>query len=71
MACVGGDAAVDVGKAEQAIIAAREFLPRADLETFVHLGDQISHYEAVETRYPIKMPKRIEQNARLMGECIQ
>jgi hypothetical protein len=31
-----GRAAVDVGKAEQAIIAAREFVPRADLETIVH-----------------------------------
>src|SRR5262245_4953348 len=41
---------------------------RADLETFVHLGDQISHYEAVETRYAIKMPKSIEQHARLIDE---
>ena len=31
-------------------------------------GDQISHYEAVETRYAIKMPKSIEQNARLIDE---
>ena len=43
-------------------------VPRADLETFVHLGDQISHYEAVETRYAIKMPKGIEQHARLIDE---
>ena len=43
-------------------------LPRADLETFIHLGDQISHYEAVETRYAIKMPKSIEQHARLIDE---
>jgi type I restriction-modification system DNA methylase subunit len=41
-------------------------VPRADLETFVHLGDQISHYEAVETRYAVKMPKSIEQHARLI-----
>ena len=46
----------------------RELVSRADLETFVHLGDQISHYEAVETRYAIKMPKSIEQNARLIDE---
>lgn len=58
-------------KAEQTLLAApvrRELVPRADLETFVHLGDQISHYEAVETRYAIKMPKSIEQHARLIDE---
>jgi hypothetical protein len=46
----------------------REIVPLADIEIFVHLGDQISHYEAVETRYAIKMPKSIEQNARLIDE---
>ena len=46
----------------------REIVPHSDIETFVHLGDQISHYEAVETRYSIKMPKRIEQHARLIDE---
>ena len=46
----------------------REVVPRGDIETFIHLGDQISHYEAVETRYAIKMPKSIEQNARLIDE---
>ena len=46
----------------------RPLIPRVDLETFVHLGDQISHYEAVETRYAIKMPKSIEQHARLIDE---
>jgi hypothetical protein len=58
-------------KAEQTLLTAparRELVPRADLETFVHLGDQISHYEAVETRYAIKMPKSIEQHARLIDE---
>src|SRR5262249_21031959 len=61
----------DGEKAEQALAAAptrSELIPRADIETFVHLGDQISHYEAVETRYPIKMPKAIEQHARLIDE---
>jgi type I restriction-modification system DNA methylase subunit len=43
-------------------------IPRADLETFVHLGEQISHYESVDTRYPIKMPTSIEQHARLIDE---
>jgi hypothetical protein len=46
----------------------RERISRADLETFVRLGDQISHYEAVDTRYPIKMPKDIEQHAPLIDE---
>ena len=58
-------------KSEQTLLAAptrREVVPRADLETFVHLGDQISHYEAVETRYAIKMPKSIEKHARLIDE---
>jgi type II restriction/modification system DNA methylase subunit YeeA len=58
-------------KAEQTLLTAparRELAPRADLETFVHLGDQISHYEAVETHYAIKMPKSIEQHARLIDE---
>lgn len=46
----------------------REIVSRADIETFVHLGDQISHYEAVEAKYSIKMPKAIEQHARLIDE---
>ena len=46
----------------------KELVPRADIETFVHLGEQISHYEAVETKYAIKMPKSIEQHARLIDE---
>jgi hypothetical protein len=53
-------------KVEQ--VPTRELVSRADLETFVHLGDQISHYEAVETRYAIKMPQSIEQHARLIDE---
>jgi Eco57I restriction-modification methylase/TaqI-like C-terminal specificity domain len=58
-------------KSEQTLLttAARtEMIPRTDIETFVHLGDQISHYEAVETRYAIKMPKSIEKHARLIDE---
>jgi len=41
---------------------------RKDIETFVHLGEQISHYEAVETKYSIKMPPSIEKHARLIDE---
>ena len=47
-----------------------ELVPRADIETFVHLGEQISHYEAVETQYRIKMPKSIEQHARQIDEAL-
>lgn len=48
--------------------AYEEVVPRADIETFVRLGEQISHYEAVDTRYPVKMPKSVEQHARLIDE---
>jgi type I restriction-modification system DNA methylase subunit len=53
---------------DTAVNKEKETVSRADLETFVHLGDQISHYEAVETRYAIKMPKSIEQHARPIDE---
>jgi hypothetical protein len=45
-----------------------QLVPRADVETFIHLGEQISHYEAVEAKYVIKMPKSVQQNARLLDE---
>jgi hypothetical protein len=46
----------------------REIVPRQDIETFVRLGEQISHYESVGTEYPIKMPKSIQENGRLIDE---
>jgi type I restriction-modification system DNA methylase subunit len=58
-------------KTEQSLLIAatyREVVPRADLETFVHLGDQISHYEAVEAEYRIKMPKSIINHAKMIDE---
>jgi Eco57I restriction-modification methylase len=58
-------------KSEQTLLTAtakQEIVPRADIETFVHLGDQISHYESVETRYAIKMPKSVEKHARHIDE---
>ena len=48
----------------------KETIPRADIETFVRLGEQISHYEAVKTRYAVKMPKNIEQHARKIDETL-
>jgi type I restriction-modification system DNA methylase subunit len=47
----------------------KENVPLADLETFVHLGDQISHYEAVDTRYVGReMPKKVKEHAKLIDE---
>jgi hypothetical protein len=46
----------------------KEIVPRKDIETFIYLGDQISHYEAVETEYRIKMPKSIINHAKLIDE---
>jgi hypothetical protein len=43
-------------------------VPRTAIETFVRLGEQISHYEAVDANYNIKMPKTVQQQARLLDE---
>jgi type I restriction-modification system DNA methylase subunit len=61
-------------EAEQDVLTTsvrREIVPRADIETFVHLGEQISHYEAVDARYSIKMPKSIEKHARQLDEALR
>jgi len=47
-----------------------ELVPRADLETLVREGEQIAHYEAVDTDYPIKMPASIRQHARQIDESL-
>ena len=44
---------------------------RADIETFVRLGEQISHYEAVDAKYPVKMPKSIEKNAKALDDALK
>lgn len=46
-------------------------VPRHDIETFVRLGEQISHYESVEADYRIKMPKSIEKNAKAMDDALK
>ena len=46
-------------------------VPRADIETFVHLGEQISHYEAVDAEYKIKMPKSIEKSAKALDDSLR
>jgi type I restriction-modification system DNA methylase subunit len=55
---------------DTALSKRNETVPRAEIETFIHLGEQISHYEAVEAKYAVKMPKSIEKNARLMDETL-
>ena len=42
---------------DTAVNTDKEIVARADIETFVRLGEQISHYEAVDAKYPIRMPK--------------
>jgi type I restriction-modification system DNA methylase subunit len=55
------------------ITVRHEVVPRSDIETFIHLGDQYLPYEEAKQSgtigrdYP-KPPKSIEQHARLMDE---
>ena len=46
-------------------------IPREDIETFIRLGEQISHYESVEADYRIKMPKSIEKNAKALDDALK
>jgi type I restriction-modification system DNA methylase subunit len=46
----------------------KEIIPHCEIDTFVRLGEQISHYEAVEAKYAVKMPRSIEKNARQLDE---
>jgi hypothetical protein len=39
-------------------------VPRADIETLVHLGDQIAHYESVDAKHGVSMPGSIKSHAR-------
>jgi len=58
---------------DTALNGGRETVARADIETFVHLGEQYSFFEAAKQAgtigrdYP-KPPKSIEQHARLIDE---
>jgi type I restriction-modification system DNA methylase subunit len=61
-------------KAEQTLLTVPtrgEFIPRTDIEIFIHSGDQASHYEAARkdgTSYKRSLPKRIETHAKLLDE---
>jgi hypothetical protein len=49
----------------------RDIVLRADLEIFIHSGDQASYYEAARvegTGYARKLPKTIETHARLLDD---
>jgi type I restriction-modification system DNA methylase subunit len=50
----------------------RKLVPREDIETFVHLGDQAAFYEAARISgtksYKLHLPKSIEKHARLIDE---
>jgi type I restriction-modification system DNA methylase subunit len=49
----------------------KELVPRAEIETFIQLGEQISHYEAVDAKYLIKMPKSIQLQARVIDHALE
>ena len=46
----------------------KPIIPLTDIETLVRLGEQISHYEASRQSTSIKMPKTVQQHARLLDE---
>jgi type I restriction-modification system DNA methylase subunit len=56
---------------DTAVNGDKEAVPRSDIETFVRLGEQISHYEAVEAKYAFKMPKSIEKNAKNLDNALK
>lgn len=50
-------------------------VPRQDIETFIHTGDQAAHYEAARISgsksYKPELPKPIETHARLIDDKLQ
>ena len=52
----------------------RTSVPRCDIETLVHSGDQAAHYEAARVggtvSYAAKLPASIEKNARRLDEAL-
>jgi len=45
-----------------------DLVPRADIETLVHLGEQIAHYEAVDAKHGVTMPESIKDHARQIDD---
>jgi len=56
---------------DTAVNRSNEIVPRAEIETFIRLGEQLSHYESVEAQYAIKMPKSIEKNAMALEDALK
>jgi len=54
-----------------AVNLGNQTVSRADIETFIHLGEQISHYDAVDAKYTITMPKSVQAHARLLDETLE
>ena len=56
-------------------VTRRERVPREDIETFIHTGDQAAHYEAARMSgtksYKPELPEGIETHARLLDEKLQ
>ena len=53
------------------INAAMQRVPRTDLETFIYQGEQISHYEAVDTKYRGReMPNSIKKYAQQIDDAL-
>lgn len=62
-------------KSEQTLLGApvrKELVPRNDIETFIHSGDQASYFEAARMEgtksYTRTLPKTIETHARLLDD---
>lgn len=60
---------------ETALNKEKELVPRKDIETVIHLGDQAAHYEAARMSgtktYKPELPKPIERHARLIDDKLQ
>lgn len=55
---------------ERAVSKENDIVPRQDIETLVHLGEQIAHYESVDAKHGIAMPESIKSHAREIDETL-
>ncbi len=56
---------------DTALNADKQRVPRTDLETFIYLGEQISHYESVDTKYRGReMPNSIKKYAQQIDAAL-
>ena len=60
-----------VGYLDTALNSNMQRVPRTDLEIFIYLGEQISHYEAVDTKYRGReMPNSIKKYAQQIDAAL-